>query len=195
MATKLEIFNMAIGQVGGTRMATLGDTHTESVLLNENYATILDEILAMKDWGFARKVAPVAKTVDPAIADRAVYAIPSDCVLLRQVGEDQYVDNEDNIDWTIENNLIFIDGGATTMYLRYTKRETDTTKFSAPFVTPLILRLAMQICIPISANVKVYDLLTKAWGGFLQDAGSSDGSQGKARKIRNGQLIRARLSQ
>jgi hypothetical protein len=188
---RLRIFNMAIGEVGGTRMTTLGDTHTESILLNEAWPSILDEVLAALDWSFARAVVSVPKTTDPNGLSRSVYAAPSDAVAVWQVGEDQECDNED--EWKFENGLIYLpDGGPDPLYIRYTTRVSDTLRFNATFVPAIVSRLAVLLTIPVTQNKELYITKYKVYGGLIMAAKRTDGVQGKNQPKRQGSMIRVR---
>lgn len=187
MATKLEIFNMAIDQVGGTRMVLDTDTDTvEGKTLNTSWATIVDEVLSSKDWNFARWVESVAKTVDPEGLTRSVYAAPDDAVAVWQVGTDQFVENLD--DWSYENGLIFItEGGPDPAFLRYTKRITDVTKFSPQFTSALIARFSSVLAMPVTRSQKMFDKMLGIYVSLLDLGGTINGLQGKHKKIRRGQ--------
>lgn len=192
MATKLQIFNMAIRKVGGTKMAADTDTNTvEGETLNDSFATVVDEVLAALNWAFARRVKSAAKTTDPNALTRDVYTPPTDSVAVWQVGEDQYCDNEDN--WSFENGLIFLpDGGPDPIYVRYTQRIVDPTKFSPMFVTTLVSRFVVELVIPVTQNRNLHADFWKVYEGYLDHARRIEGLQGKNDKINQGSLVKVR---
>ena len=87
MASKIEIYNMALMHVGSTsKVASVDEQSMEAIACGTFYPTALDALLAYKsaDWGFATKSVVLADIGNPPTNWMFRYAYPNDCV--RAVG-------------------------------------------------------------------------------------------------------------
>lgn len=200
-SSQVAIYNMAIGMVGGTRAMSTADSHDEVTLLNELWPTAVDDVVASRDWSFARTVALLAPTPDPLGLDRATFAIPGDAATIRQVGDDSTCDNE--LEWTIENGIILVTrvspglagpssgSGPTVAWGRYTKQTREVGLFDGPFVAALVARLAFELALPIAQSRPMFEALSALYVARLKMADTTDGMQGKHVPFTRGKLSRA----
>lgn len=138
--TKTKICNKAIARVGGELITDIDtDTSNEATWCNALWDDIVDEILTMYDWSFARALKELtADGTDPDFEYDYRYALPSDpyCLRVREL-------YDNTSDYKIHGRYIHTD--AEEVELIYTKRITSVTEFSPLFINALATLLAARI--------------------------------------------------
>jgi len=142
------------------------------------YPTALDFCLTSEDWTFASRLAdlpPATSATAPADPDLPyLYQLPADCVMLRDVYDDQ-------IAWRRDGDFLRADAEAG-IKIRYTARTETESKMPAPFREWVSLRLAIMLA-PTwlqsrSKRRDLYDLAERA----LVDAKARDRVAGSGRR-------------
>jgi hypothetical protein len=194
MSTKLQLFNMAISKVSGTRMVTLTDTHAEAVILNDEWLIVLADVYSDVDWSFARRLAKVNKVADPSLLDRSMYPAPPTFLHIWAVGEDQYIDSDSRLEWYAEDQLLHVPDGGDSVYVRGTQLVSEVDPLGLPprFELTYVTKLATRLALPITENQNLFDSLMSEYDLMITNARSIDGLQGTNRKLRKGNLVRAR---
>jgi hypothetical protein len=130
----------------------LGSTETlikqPMVFANSFYDQTLEELLSDVPWAFAKKQASItADVAAPTQGFTKRYALPADFMQLIRV---ENIDSSENFgQWEIVGGFLHTDLG-TPVKIDYTFKQTDVTKFPAPFTEALIARLASKIAMPLT---------------------------------------------
>jgi hypothetical protein len=154
MASDVDICNLALSHFGQDANVTSIQTPDgpDAEHCKRFYPIARDEMLEEFDWSFARKRATLAAVTNDREDWAYKYAIPSDCLKERRALPEGYADNlADGIDCEKEGDFLYTNEDVTTLV--YTKRLTDTTKFSPLFVSALSWRLASYLVGPITKDV------------------------------------------
>lgn len=81
MASKVDIFNMALSHIGGKTVLNAEENSAEALVCRTFYNTARDEVLSDGDWPFARKNATLALISENPTPDWLYsYGYPADCL-------------------------------------------------------------------------------------------------------------------
>ena len=190
MATStISICNMALGWLGGNLITSLDDESNEAALCKANYEPCRDAVLEDRDWTFATSrqiLSPL--TASPAFGYAYKYQVPSDLIRILKVSDEPAFVHD--FEWERQEDVMLTD--AAILYLKYIKRITDPTKFSAGFVHALAARIAMEIALPLTNSPEMHQSMVAMYGTKLERAGAMDGTQGKNEVFRTNRLIGVR---
>jgi hypothetical protein len=138
MASKIEIMNLALLQLGDEIIMSLDEDTKAARTMKVLWDATLREVLEDHTWGFARKRASLGLLGSaPTYQWDYAYKLPSDYIRMVTMGEytDEYL-------WSIEGEkLVTNELGANILYISYI---SDTTKFSPKFVSALACLLAAR---------------------------------------------------
>lgn len=158
MATVVDIINVALTLLGESRIMSLSDNSKPAREANAIYESVRDSLLAGYNWSFAKTRAQLpASATAPAFEYAYAYPLPVDCLRVVFVG-DYYV-GMDLTDYrgaptemfTIEGREILTDMGSP-LNIKYIKRQTDSTLFSANFSASLSAKLAENLAEPLTQS-------------------------------------------
>lgn len=164
MATKVNIWNMALARLGNTKVVGADtDQTTEALTCSLFWDNVLDDVLRAVAWPFTTKIAALAGKAAAPNADWAFsYTYPNDCVTARRIIDTATRNSSamSKIPFRARtNDKIYTD--IDNAILEYTERVIDTTKFSADFVQCVALLLAVKVA-PAVAGVNNVKLATEA---------------------------------
>jgi hypothetical protein len=178
MASKVNIWNMALAQLGNTDVV-VADTDTTAVATTCAlfWDTTLDDVLRAVAWPFATKfVALAGKAAAPNIDWGFSYTYPADCVTARRILDTatRSASSVTKIPMRARPyDKIFTDIDNAT--LEYTERVTDTTKWPADFVACVALLLAYRVS-PAIAGGEQWKLADRALAQYekkIQEAAAN----------------------
>jgi len=157
MASEVEIVNRALSRVGANRVTSLTENSVNARAANAVYATLRDAELRAHRWSFAIKRAQLAEDATaPAFGPAHAYPLPSDFLKLLPPDPDQHLND---LDWRIEHHngasCILTDDTAP-LNIRYIHRLTDPNRMDALFREALAMRIAKELCEPLTqSNTKI----------------------------------------
>lgn len=191
MTDVVTICNLAIGWLGGTLITSLDDGTIEADLCKANFDPARDAVLEDRHWTFATERAVLTPTTEePVFGRENQFLIPRDTIKLQRVNRTgRYEDND--LDWVREGR--FIIAAEERVYVWYTRRIEDTNEFSPNFVQALAQRLAADIAIPLTESRTLQQQHWELYQMKLDDAGATDGMQGRALQTESTRLLRARF--
>ena len=183
--TIVEICNIALGYLGEDSITALSDGTTRADLCNQIYAAVRDAVLEDRDWQFASLWAAQATIASTSKNPRLAYQAskPTGTLSVREV-----VDAEgDAIDWLLEGELILVDdyvadavaAGTDGVYVHVTQSVADTTKWPNAFILAFAHRLAAELAVPLSENVRKQETEWALYRQALEIATSNDSMQGR----------------
>lgn len=159
MASKIDIFNMALSHIGIT--STVADElerSPERITCSRFFDTCRDALLSYKDmdWNFARTRVVLADIGNPPDGWSYQYRYPNDCInaLAIEFPGMRYPAERNRIPFQIvyeaSGRAILTDQPEAT--LLYVKRLVEVERYPSPFVEALALRLAAQIAMPLGKS-------------------------------------------
>lgn len=198
MANEVQIVNIALSWLGQNQINALGDDQNEAKIMNANYATSRDKLLADHAWTFALRreiLAPVAAPVEFGTAVK--FLIPSDVLRVHRVfrptgGGLSFIGNViqtnvlQNARWVREGQ--FIVAREEIVWALFIFREVNTDTYSPSFVHALAARLAADTAMVFTENRKMFEQMEALFNDKLADALYSDGSQGRTEIVRSSRL-------
>jgi hypothetical protein len=208
MTTEIDICNKAILRIGGNMIsatsglvADLDDSSLEAKLCKLNYALIRDVVTEDRVWSFAikRALLDTPEITPPLFGFDQQFAKPSDALNIWRVSYDQYAASYDGTesdvqgDWRVEGDYIL--ANSDTIRVEYVRRmdlTDDINLFTPQFIDSFSLRLAAEICVPISENAGLFKALAAEYEKRKMDAYAINGSQAKHERFSSTQLTRAR---
>jgi len=194
MASNVEICNLALSLLGSDPITSLENPESKiEQLCALQYPLMRDAVLEEVEWSFAvRRYAndsPVVAT--PEWGYQYKFQIATDILRVTFCS-----DNSDELlynpqfQWVVEDDFILCN--STQIYYRTINTIEDTTKFSTLFIQALAARLAMEMCIPLTENLKMYEGLVNMYAAKMQKAKTMDNMQGKSKRFRVGRLNNSR---
>ena len=191
MASEVDICNQALVAVGEPRITSLDDAAPAARWCKEVYADSRDALLEETEWSFAIEraaLAPLAEAPDWGYSHQ--FLLPADCLKILEAREDRQVNTYNDLDWRREGRKVVCD--ASTIYIRYTRRVEDPSEFSPSFVKTLSSKVAWDISIAVAENRGLSADEARVFQSQLAKAESSDGQQGRSRRVRADILTRTR---
>jgi hypothetical protein len=190
--SEVSVANQALGWLGLDRLISLDDPSKAAALCKDNLPSLRDAILEGSDWSFAQKRATLAPSTD-TVAWGYAYSVPlpADCLRVSYVTDspDEY-EMKPLEPWVKEGHAILCN--ATTVYIRYTRREDDPKKWSEGFSQALAARLASDIAIPATNSKEHMQLMFSLYEKKLAEAITNDGRQGRRQRVQSNDLKRVR---
>lgn len=190
MVTKVEIFNRAIGLVGGSRIIHPDDENCRAQICNDMYEIARNTTLEARQWTFAvkrHKLSPDTKSPEFGFGYR--YKLPSGVITVVQA--DELPNFSRRTYWEREGEYILTD--ASTIFIRAVSIP-QISSFSDSFTNALSYKLASDICTTLTDDKALAGQLIAMWGAMLDQAGAIDGMQGKRQNVIAGRLVGARSS-
>jgi hypothetical protein len=180
MASKIDIFNMALSHTGTSQtVADELERSVERVTCSRFYDTARDALLSYKDmpWNFAITTVALADLGSPPTNWQYRYRYPNDCINALQLVVDGMRNLPENyrppfqIEWEADGRVILTDQGNAV--LAYVKRITEAERYPSPFVEALAMKLASLIVMPLKNDPNMAQLLAQQAEGLIQVAMAS----------------------
>lgn len=166
MASEVEIANAALSRVGANRITLLTENSVEARAVNAIYEAERDAELRMHTWNFAKARAQLASTTAPAFGPSNAFPVPADFIRLIAPDPELY-DNE--LDWRIEgHNILTYD--SAPLNIRYIAKITDPNAMDPLFRRVLALRIAREICEPLTQSNAKWQLIDADYRQAISDA-------------------------
>lgn len=178
MASKVDIFNLALSNIG--HRANITDPDEASAEANHCrrfYPIALGVTLERHAWSFATRRAALAEVTNPVDHWAYAYSLPNLCLKARAVLLPESTDDSKEQAFAIESD----DNGDAILYcnvedavLKYTTLVEDTTKFTYNFVLALSYDLASMIVGPIPKDAKLKKAMMDAAAYYTGLAEAAD---------------------
>lgn len=200
MATKVEIFNKALGHIGSeATVASPTEASVEAQQCNSFYDYARRTALETHAWKFARTRILGALTTYSYTSWEFIYQEPDNCISVRAVLPDGYTnDQEDAAEFDCEagpdgERLILTNTENATIV--YTVDVEDPQRFTPLFVEALSWLLASYIAGPILKGDEGAKMSQQCFGvamGMMGRGASSSANQAKTKPLHTAPWIGAR---
>lgn len=196
MATKMDIINMALANIGHDAIATVNDDQKDANEMRIHYDTALADVLRSHPWGFAMRRAGLAELPQTPIGFDHAYAYPVDCIMARRVMGDR---------WSWIRAVPFeigrsIDGRQKAVLtncppvvvLEYTSSLVQPSEFDPQFITALSWRLAAAVTMGVHGDPQAHQAAMQSYYGALQLAMADDGRETASPRLPDGDFLLSR---
>lgn len=193
-ATLVDIFNMALGQVGAAARLTTTTTPPgrEQELCNRYWPLVRDSVLEVRAWSFATRRADLTAVSNPDPLRYGhwaySYVVPTECLRILHVlpateDEGNRVLARRPTDfitelWSTGDLYLFTD--TEDAVLHYIERVADVTRYSNLFVQAVIDVLAARLAtsyVKGDAGAKLAQVQNASAAAFIRLAAANDGDQ------------------
>lgn len=177
--SEVSICNVALSYLGEDTIRSLDEDTRRAGLCNLMYPIARDALLSRQDWSFARKTLKLQQLSEDYY-EGAVFALPADCLTPLNILPRLLARRQNKIEG---GRIVFPGTDASEslgydLYLQYTFRCTDTTKFSASFIDVLALDLAVRMCLPLTQDSKLAQSLRAELRVAQMENGAEDANRG-----------------
>ncbi len=173
--SKIDICNLALAMLGAEAIRDFSEPTKRAHMSEIFYDYARDYLLSKFDWPFARslnKLNPIAPAVLEVPNGQFAFSLPADCITPR----DMYPQGSSTW-WEVIGDLLYCKQ-ETDVYLYFTKRITDSTKFSYTFVNLMALAMAVRMGPAITQDKKLTGTLYQQFVNEQRDAWESDANVG-----------------
>ncbi len=175
MASSVDIYNMALQEVGAKRVSTISDESKGAQAIFAIWDGARDSVLSEFKWNFAIEQAELVKTTDPEFGYECAYTLPADCLKVLEMSPAGYKYRVAGA--TFETDLDSALGTGYEVKVEYIKQITDTTLWSPLFVTALSLYIAKSICIAMTGRANIAGFLENKYAAAISKAQGNDWQQ------------------
>jgi hypothetical protein len=199
VSERVDIANLALSWLGEADITSLEDDINRAHQMRINYIPARDATLEAHDWSFAMmRFIPPLNATPPVYGAGQAFDIPPNILRIISVDPNdtdrnnfiQPIGSAEQIDWVFENRQVICN--QDVIYCRGIRRVEQEGKFSPTFVHALAAKLAFLTAINLTASAEIQANMAGLYGGFIQEAKSRDGLQGRSRRLRNRSLQRVR---
>lgn len=181
--TEVEICNLALSHIRVKSIASLSDNTPQANECNRLYDPTRDAVLEKFNWNFARKRIILSLKSETYAGWTYAYAYPSDCIKARKiynsVGESTIsgkIKFEVAIDDALTARIILTE--QEDAVLIYTARVTTPNMFSSQFVTAMGYAMAVELTVPLRADVALKETMRLEYINIIEQAGAEDANEG-----------------
>lgn len=190
MASKVEIANMALHELGKERITSFSDGTRHAVVINDIYESIVDEVVCFRDWSAAAGRASLAQTADtPDFEWDYEYQLPTSpkCLKVRQV---QNSLGDSDIEYEIEGDKLVTN--ETAINLKYTKQLTSSSDYGIYLTTAIYKRLVAALAYYITGDKSLEMQKMQEYLKTVELLYAEDGLQRKSVVLQSKDLINVR---
>lgn len=183
MANQTEIINKALRMLKQERINSIDDDNERAAIARDLYEQSRATVCSLVDWHCLRKRVKLVKdSTPPDFGFKYSYTLPADCerVIGIQFEQDgffipvEHTISPNNYDYgytyTVEGGKILTD--QEKINLLYIRREDDSSKYDAMFVNVLAYHLAMEMSLPLLAEIGTVQIIEARYIDALRKAKS-----------------------
>lgn len=168
MASEVEICNLALSNIRAAGINSLNEASLQAQQCKLKYPIVRDMVLSQANWGFSRKLAPLALLTDTVFNWKYAYQYPSDCLFINRLilnyelfvaGVNRPVDilstNAPDLNKQVAYEVFNIDGNRVIasnevdLRIDYRSRVTNPNLFSTASIMATSWLLASELALPI----------------------------------------------
>lgn len=184
MASTVEICNLALRLLGARRITSLDDNSEEARACNDVFEFLRDDLLRSHPWNFATVRASIAASSEaPAWGYDFSYPLPTTSLRILEV--------RTYLDWEVEDGAIVTNESAP-LYIRYTKRITDSNAFDSSFTKTLAAYIAFELAERITNSSRKRQLAFDEYQTYLKKAKMVDAQESTPKTLDDGSWVDSR---
>ena len=189
MATKIEIWNMALARLGAATVTADTDTTQEANLCNAFYDEIRDRATVQGSWSTAIFRTSLASTgVTPSFEYSYEFQLPVDPRCLKVLTVDENSPGAEP--FAIEGDKLYSD--SSSVKIKYIGRIEDEEDFGPLLTEAIEILLASYLAYPLTGDRGVADRLRQEYFGVSANNLAVDGQQGSKQTVVSSDLTEIR---
>ncbi len=178
--TDIGLCSRALIRLGAQPITSFDDGSAEAEICGALYPQSRDALLSAYGWGFATAQIELAQLTETPIGGyKYAYALPNDFLRGLSAGSDAL---SHGIDYRIMRGNLY--SNSEKIILTYIYR-ADESEFPPFFETALIMRLAAELCIPLTENTSRFDAMMRIAETEFSKARQIDAQQDKPQRLRS----------
>jgi len=181
MSSKIEIFNMAMTNIGSSAVVEdVAELSSEALACRTVYNTSLKSTLEAIDWTFARQCVVLADLGTPPVGWSYQYSYPSNCLKARRLVLPSRLLKPEKFEVALkaDGSSKVINTDIAEAVLRYTMNVTNEALFPETFAEALSWKLAYWISITLTGDLKIRNSCTIGFNMSLGNAQTVDANEG-----------------
>lgn len=194
MASKVEICNLALSNLGAKAISSITESSAEARACNTWWDVTLKTFLTDHNWSFATKEKALSLSTETNDNWEYVYIYPSDCLKIQSIviPRGEYIPIEYEVELNASNSGRIILCDEAGVYVRYTHLITNTEVITANPLLALSLLLSCNIApiLTVSQEIK-----TKLYNDYLvavRRASRNNAREGYKAEVSKSSLIKSR---
>ena len=200
--SNVEICNRALQAIGHKAITALDEGTERADLCNRLYFDLRDELIQDHPWNFAtRRASLAALSTAPAFGWDLQYQLPTDCVRVLGIDTPQWpigtpiTSNsfeQPAGQWEVEGRRILTNEIAPLRVVYMSNAPTED-EFPPKFTSALVLRIAMDLAMPITESMTKRAELAKEYMSAIRSARGADAREHGPQRLTSDVLAYARL--
>lgn len=178
MVSKVELVNIALDDMLGVNsIASLEEASSPARAAKRRVDGVIDAVLAMSDWTFARRIAALAEVENTDWTERyeRKYMIPNDCVKALRLIPTVDISNVMPLPYSIIGRSLYTNEPAAK--LLYTYQNTDIEHWPQPFAEAVAAYLARTLAMPLTRKRQIFADMNTIFQAQLATAIEQDAAQ------------------
>lgn len=177
--TDIGLCSRALIRLGAQPITSFDDGSSEAEICDALYEQAKDALLSAYGWSFATAMQELTQLAeDPINGYKYAYALPNDFLRGLSAGSGAL---SHGVDYRIMRGKLY--SNSEQIILTYIYR-ADESEFPPFFETALILRLAAELCIPLTENTSRFDAMMRIAETEFSKARQIDAQQDKPQRIK-----------
>ena len=173
--TQTDICNGAIDKVAGKIITSIDSGTLSANACKRSWATALKDTLSKYKWPFAKVVEALVEVSNYTPLEwEYAYAFPSKSVrnwlVYNELTVDKTIGEEFTEEYDKTNNQKVIVTNVEDAYVEYSYYVTDVSIFDHAFVKTLEHRLAAEIAMPLTGDIKLAEAQIVLFNGAISEA-------------------------
>jgi hypothetical protein len=195
MSNEVSICNQALSWLGANQITALNESSNEARTCQANYDELRDALLEENRWTFANATFKYGTAFSVPNDDdnwkyKHTFNLNPPIMHVLRVYSDP--NSEYQTRWERKGQRLYADDD--TIYLDTTIRVTNPNEFPTLFRQALAARLARDMCLGLTRNIKLHEAMSIMYENAMIDAAASDGMQGINETIPAGTLVTSRFA-
>ena len=191
MASEVDICNIALSNLGERSINDRTDQNQRARACDNRFDDVRDLVLRSHIWNCALKRAQLTASATAPVWGYD-YAYPKPAEMLRLIAGSENTSGDNSHSFKIEGDNIVTD--ASTLYILYIERVTDTAKYDSLLVQAIALRLATEIGQDLTGKTELKENLMRKYREVLSEARSADAAEGTPQKIESDLWLESRYT-
>lgn len=182
MTTTTQLANRALAYLGEAAITDITDTTVKHArVCNEFIDQVIDEHLRTHRWNCAISRATLSQlSTDPNHGFTSAYQLPADFLRLLEVNGEQFDGSDEFLEIEEGQRLL---SNSSSAQIRYVKR-IGVSEFDPLLAKAVALGLAMEIAVPLTANLELQGQIATLHARALSKARSVDAVETGSRENR-----------
>ena len=191
MSERTDIANLALTWQGEDVITSIEDESNRANVMKVNYIPARDATLEAHEWSFAiERFIPGMLAEDALFGGLHAFSVPPEILRVLTVERewqtpqiDSKIGSREQLDWVLERDRILC--SEDVIYVRGIRRVEEEGRFSPLFVHAFAAKLAFLTALTLTASVEIQANMLALYGGFIHEAKSRDGLQGRTKRLRS----------